>query len=99
MDNIKDFERLLMQKLNQYDLDKTFLKRTSTAIVNLKRQGLVIDQVSIKGKVHVDRILINGIIDPNFWKHFNQIDNLSRFKVFPYGIINPEGFRFEGYVR
>lgn len=99
MENVKDFERLLMQQLNQYDLDKTFLKRTASAIVGLKRQGLVIDQISIRGKVHIDRILINGIVDPEFWKNFNQFDNLSRFRVFPYGIINPEGFRFEGFVR
>lgn len=99
MENVRDFEKLLMAQLSQYDLDKTFLKRTSSAIVGLKKQGLVIDQVSIRGKVHIDRILINGVVHPDFWKNYNQLDNLRRFRLFPYGIVNPEGFRFSGMVR
>ena len=92
----KAFEEALQKMLEHGEFDKTKLKIASSAIVALKRQGLVIDQVNIKGKPRPDRIIINGIPDPEFWSKFRGPDiNIRQFKIFPYGIINPEGFKAE----
>jgi hypothetical protein len=63
-----------------------------------KTQGLVIDQIFIKGRPGFSRVLINGIVDPEFWRKFGPDIPFRKFEVFPYGIINPEGFRFQGIV-
>jgi hypothetical protein len=99
MEDVKKFESALMKHLTAGALDKTLLSSTSKAIVNLKKQGLVIDQVFVRGKPRPDRVIINGIVDPSFWAKFNDLGgNFSRFEVFPYGIINPEGFKFKGTI-
>ena len=93
------FETALMAKLEKGGLDKIALKKVSSSIVGLKNKGLVIDQVHIKGKPGFSRVLINGTIDPEFWRKFGGADIPFRtFEVFPYGILNPEGFRFQGVV-
>ena len=95
--DLKVFEAALMKHLSHGEVDKTLLKNVSSAIVNLKKNGLEIDQVHIRGKVRPDKVLINGIVDPEFWGRFRDLGrNFRRFEVFPYGIINPEGFRFRG---
>ena len=96
MSEIKAFEAALLKRLNSGITDKTVLKTASAAIVNLKSNGLAIDQVFVKGRPRYDRVIINGIIDPEFWVKFRDFDiDVSRFEVFPYGIINPEGFKFK----
>jgi hypothetical protein len=96
MADLKEFEVALLKRLSQGDIDKGFLKTTSSAIVNLKKQGLVIDEVFPKGKIRIDRVIINGIVDPEFWgKVKDWGTGFRRFEVFPYGIINPEGFKFK----
>lgn len=49
MADLKEFEAALMKRLSTVDTDKVFLKTASTAIVNLRKQGLVIDRVYWKG--------------------------------------------------
>lgn len=90
------FEKALMAKLTRSD-DREFLKKTSSAIAALKKQGLVIDDIYVKGKPGLDRVFIMGKPNPEFWrnfKNFADVPNLRRFEIFPYGIINPEGLNF-----
>ena len=99
MPGISEFEVALVKRLSVVELDKAFLKSISSSIVNLKKQGLVIDQVHIKGQHGPDRFIINGTVDPNFWGKFRELGGaLQRFEVFPYGIVNPEGFRFQATI-
>ncbi len=99
MADLKAFETSLVKYLSKGQIDKTMLKATSAAIVNLRRQGLVIDQVHIKGQPRPERVLINGTVDPEFWGKFVELGpTFQRFDVFPYGIINPEGFRFSAIM-
>ena len=93
------FEEALIRLLDQGQIDKAKLKTTSAAIVALKKQGFIIDQINIKGKPRPDRIIINGIPDPDFFKKFKGGNiNLKQFKLFPYGILNPEGFRLQAIL-
>jgi hypothetical protein len=95
--DLKQFEAALMGHLNHGEMDKTLLKKASSSIVALKKEGLVIDRVFVKGKPRPDRVIVNGIIDPEFWKKFGNLGgHFKRFEVFPFGIINPEGFHFKG---
>jgi hypothetical protein len=99
MADLKAFETALMKQLNEGQVDKVFLKKVSATIVGLKKQGLVIDQVYVKGQPRPERVIINGIVDPDFWVKFRDLGfNFRKFEVFPYGIINPEGFRFQGTI-
>ncbi len=99
MADLREFEGALMKRLSLVDVDKTFLKSASSAIVNLKKQGLVIDRVYWKGTPRPDRFIINGKVDPDFWGKFRDLGSVfKRFEVFPYGIINPEGFNFKGTI-
>ncbi len=99
MADLQKFETALMTHLKNGALDKTLLSATSKAIINLKKQGLVIDQIFVKGKPRPDRVIINGIVDPAFWSKFTSLGgNFRRFEVFPYGIINPEGYKFKGTI-
>jgi len=93
------FETALMAKLEKGGLDKVALKRISSSIVGLKNQGLVIDRIYVRGKPGYSRVLINGIVNPEFWKNFGLASvPFRKFEVFPYGIIAPEGFQFKGVV-
>lgn len=99
MPDLKGFEAALIKRLSVVDVDKNFLKTASSAIVNLQKQGLVIDRVYWKGIPRPDRFIINGKVDPDFWGKFKDLGrNFTRFEVFPYGIINPEGFNFKGTI-
>ena len=93
------FEAALMAKLEKGGVEKVDLRKISSSIVGLKNQGLVIDQVFIKGRPGFSRVLINGTVDPEFWKKFG-FGNIpfKKFEVFPYGIISPEGLKFKGIV-
>ena len=96
MANLKEFETALIKHLTAGQMDKSLLKTTSDAIVNLKKQGLHVDQILTKGTPRPDRVIINGIVDPEFWGKFKDFGHkFKTFEVFPYGIINPEGFRFK----
>lgn len=99
LENIKEFESSLMKHLYDGAIDKISLKTVSAEIVNLKKNGLGIDQVFVKGKIRPDRVLINGIVDPDFFRRLNNLKNIRRLEIFPYGIINPEGFRFKITMR
>ena len=99
MADLKEFEAALMKRLSTVDTDKVFLKTASSAIVNLRKQGLVIDRVYWKGTPRPDRFIINGKVDPDFWGKFRNLGSqFTRFEVFPYGIVNPEGFNFKGTI-
>ena len=99
MQDLKQFEAALLKRLNALDADKTFLKTASDAIVNLKKQGLNVDRIYWKGQPRPDRVIINGKVDPDFWLKFKDLGyNFKRFEVFPYGIVNPEGFNFRGTI-
>jgi hypothetical protein len=99
MPDLKEFEAALIKRLGTIDMDKSFLKTASSAIVNLKKQGLVVDRVYWKGTPRPDRFIINGKVDPDFWGKFRDLGfNFKRFEVFPYGIVNPEGFNFKGTI-
>lgn len=95
MADLKAFEENLLKSLVQ--LDKSMLKEVSKEIVDFRKQGLLIDRIYIRGKPSYDRIIINGILDPEFWKKFGGFGRrFDRFEVFPIGIINPEGIGFKG---
>ena len=99
MADIKEFETALMRRLSTPEVDKAFLKTASSAIVNLKKSGLVIDQILLKGQPRPDMYIINGKVDPDFWVKFKDLGHhFKRFEVFPYGIVNPEGFYFKGTI-
>ena len=92
----KKFEEALMKILEHGRFEKARLSAVSSAIVGLKKSGFVIDQVHIKGQPPVwDRIIINGIPDPEFFIKFRPGGNMNiqELRLFPYGIINPEGWR------
>ncbi|HMC86819.1 MAG TPA: hypothetical protein VKI61_14925 [Chitinophagaceae bacterium] len=97
----KKFEESLLKILNQTMVNKERLKTVSSAIVKLKAAGLNIDQVNSHGVPQnllvADRVIINGIIDPEFWRKSHQISEFGyeHFEVFPYGILNPEGYKFQ----
>ena len=94
--NLEKFETSLMKHLNHDGINKASLKTISAEIVNLKKNGLGIDQVEIIS----DGILINGQIDPDFFTKFRNLGRgFKRFEIFPYGIIDPEGFRFRSILR
>jgi hypothetical protein len=100
MPDLKDFEAALIKRLGAGDVDKVFLKNASASIMNLRKNGLVIDQIYIKGRPRPERYIINGTVDPDFWNKFRDLGHsFDRFDVFPYGIINPEGFRFQANLR
>lgn len=99
MPDLKEFETALMKRLNAVDMDKAFLKTASSAIVNLKKNGLVTERIYWKGTPRPDMFIINGKVDPDFWVKFRDIGtNFRHFEVFPYGIVNPEGFYFKGTI-
>lgn len=99
MENIKEFEAGLLKKLDVKDIDKTVVRNISKEIVNLKKSGLLIDQVFVKGLPRLDRYIINGIVDPEFWGKFNNVGGIfSRFEVFPYGVIAHQGFKFTAEI-
>jgi len=99
MENIKEFEAGLLKKLEAKDMDKTLIRNISKEIVNLKKNGLLIDQVYVKGVPRLDRYIINGIVDPEFWGKFNNVGGIfSRFEVFPYGVIAHQGFKFNAEI-
>lgn len=80
-------------------MDKTILKEVSKEIVDFRRHGLLIDRIYVRGRPAYDRIIINGIVDPEFWKKFGGYGGrFDRFEVFPFGIINPEGIGFKGTI-
>jgi hypothetical protein len=100
MADLREFEAALVKRLSIGDTDKVFLKSTSATIMNLRKNGLVIDNIYKKGTPRPDVILINGKVDPDFWVRFKDLGgNFNRFEVFPYGILNPEGFRFQADLR
>ncbi|MCF3110951.1 hypothetical protein LL912_19350 [Niabella sp. CC-SYL272] len=99
MDNIKEFEAGLLKKLDVKDIDKNAVRNISKEIVNLKKNGLLIDQVFVKGIPRLDRYIINGIVDPEFWSKFNNVGGIfSRFEVFPYGVIAHQSFKFTAEI-
>jgi len=99
MPEIDKFEAALMAKLEKGGVEKVDLRRISSSIVGLKNQGLLIDQINIAGQPGHSRAIINGIVDPGFWKKFEPGNVLfKKFEVFPYGIVNPEGYKFKGVI-
>ena len=97
----KKFEEALLMILNQKMVNKDRLKTVSSAIVKLKAAGLLVDYVNSHGVpatlMSADRVIINGIVDPEFWRKSHLISEFGyeHFEVFPYGIINPEGYKFQ----
>jgi hypothetical protein len=98
MKDSEDFEKALMTKLTSRQNDKEFLRKTSSAIVSLKKQGFVIDNILTKGQPVLDRVLVMGKPHPDFFKNFRDfadLGGLRRFEVFPYGIVAIDGFNFK----
>lgn len=98
MEDVQEFESALLKKLEYAGVTRTSLKSIAAEIVKLKKQGLLIDLVYTKGKPGLDRVLINGKIDPNIFTRINDFGRIRRFEIFPYGIIKPEGFGFQGTI-
>ena len=99
MKDSEDFEKALMTKLTSRQNDKEFLRKTSSAIVSLKKQGFVIDKILTKGQPVLDRVYVMGKPHPDFQIGFRDFGNLgsslSRFEIFPYGVIAIDGFNFK----
>ena len=95
MPDEKKFEEALMKILDHGQMEKAKLSAVSNAIVDMKKSGFRIDQVHWKGIPRPDRIIINGIPDPEFFSKFRPAGglNIQELRLFPYGIINPEGWR------
>ncbi len=96
MKDLKNFEEALLKKREIIGVAKTSKKNIGSEIVNLKKQVLDIDRVYTKGNPRPDVLIINGIIDPEFFKRINDFCRMDRLVIFPYGIIYLEGFRFQG---
>ncbi len=98
MKDSEDFEKALMTRLTSRQNDKEFLRKTSSAIVSLKKQGFIIDKILTKGQPVLDRVFVMGKPHPDFFKNFGglaDLGGLARFEVFPYGIIAIDGFNFK----
>ncbi|PWT72357.1 MAG: hypothetical protein C5B59_15920 [Bacteroidetes bacterium] len=94
----KKFEEALMKILEHGRFDKSKLTEVSSAISQMKTSGLKVDRVHWIGVPPViDRIIINGIPDPEFFGKFKPNSNaqINYVKLFPYGILNPEGWQAE----
>ncbi len=98
MKNIQNFEEALMKKLEIEGVTKTSLKSVANEIVNLKKRGLDIDWVYFLGTPRLDLSLVNGKIDPEFFRKINDFGKMRRLEIFPYGILNPECYRFKGAI-
>ena len=87
-----------MARLTSRQNDKEFLRKTSSAIIALKKQGFIIDNILTKGQPVLDRVFVMGKPHPDFqinFRDFANLGGLSRFEVFPYGIIAIDGFNFK----
>lgn len=89
--DMKEFERNLVSKLSKVDMDKTFLKDTTTAILNLSKKGYVFDRIHWKGTPIPDSILVAG--QPADFFNLKDIARIrARFDIFPIGIIDDTKF-------
>ncbi len=91
----KKFEEALMKILEHGQFEKSKLSTISGAITEMKKSGLSIDRIHWIGTPRFDRIIINGIPDPEFFSKFKPSfsSQIVDVRLFPYGIINPEGWR------
>lgn len=89
--DMKEFERNLVSKLSKVDMDKTFLKDTTTAILNLSKKGYVFDRIRFIGTPIPDSILVAG--QPADFFNLKDIARIrARFDIFPIGIIDDTKF-------
>lgn len=98
MKDSEDFEKALMTRLTSRQNDKEFLRKTSSAIVSLRKQGFIIDNILTKGQPILDRVLVMGKPHPDFLTNLKDLavmGGLKRFEVFPYGVVAIEGFNFK----
>src|SRR5882724_11599587 len=98
MPDDKKFEDALMKILEHGKFDKSRLSSISSAISDMKKNGFTIDRLHWIGVPVIDRIFVYGIPAPEFWGRFNAnftFHQINEVKLFPYGIINPEGWRAE----
>ncbi|MPR35549.1 hypothetical protein [Salmonirosea aquatica] len=98
MKDSEDFEKALMTRLTSRQNDKEFLRKTSSAIVSLKKQGFVIDKILTKGQPVLDRVFVMGKPHPDFFanlRDFSVLGGLRSFEIFPYGVIAIDGFNFK----
>jgi hypothetical protein len=95
MEDLKDFEKVLVEQLDASS-DKSALKNYTDIILDLKKQGFIIDQILKKGipvpieytvKCRIDKGRISALTDFIAKAKYNGLE------IFPYGIPWPEVFR------
>lgn len=89
------FEKLLLASLEKEGIEKASLRKYSALITRLNKTGLVIEKVWVLGQPVPDIFNIVGRLPLDKSGSFGGIfgvPGLSRSKVFPRGIINPENF-------
>jgi hypothetical protein len=83
----KELEKALLQKLSKSNMDKVFVKDTTTAILNLAKQGYVFDRIRWKGTPVPDTIYVSGRPGDIFrLKDFEGVR--VQMDIFPIGIID-----------
>ena len=89
--DMKVFEKNLMTKLTNVQMDKTFMKDTTAAILNLSKQGYVFDRIRWIGTPIPDSILVAG--QPADFFNLKSIAGIrAKFDIFPIGIIDDTKF-------
>ncbi len=89
--DMKEFEKNLMTKLSKVDMDKTFLKDTSAAILNLSKKGYVFDRIRWIGTPRPDSVLVAG--QPADFFNLRDVAGIrAKFDIFPIGIIDDSKF-------
>lgn len=99
MRDTKKFEEALINHLTDLRLDKNVLKKYSSAIVDLRKNDILIDRIwkygqpAIDGIFRTDGVRVRSRIGINDLGKLNdifKIRDIHSIEVFPLGIIAPE---------
>ncbi|MFC0184681.1 hypothetical protein SAMN04515674_107169 [Pseudarcicella hirudinis] len=98
MEDLKNFEDALMKRLTSSRLGKDDLKKVSSALVSLKKEGFKIDGVELKDLSSVI-LHTRGIFPPpggwDFIRKQMDAGKLKRFEGFPLGLLQLEDVRYQ----
>jgi hypothetical protein len=95
MENVQEFEKALVEHLDGGS-DKATLKDFTDTIVQLKKQGFIIDQILKKGIPIPVEFIVKCRIDKARASALNEFIFKGKYyglEIFPYGIPWPEIFR------
>lgn len=95
MEDLKDFEKGLVEHLESSS-EKVALKNYTDMILDLKKQGFIIDQILKKGIPVPIEYIVKCRIDKSKVSSLTEFIGKAKFnglEIFPYGIPWPEIFR------